>query len=356
MSESARHLISIILTTDPTQRPTLVEILEHPFFHEGPFPRTIPASARDTVPDFAHLPASTWAGNFARTRRHAMSGADATVPAATTTEMPPSGATAKMEQDVQRALDPGSPIAELLRSARKPLQVSPATNEAKDALRRGQDRRVGELQQANADDRQTGRRRSVSFAAADPDAKENAGVGARGPGDVSPVDKTKARLVQQMMASRSPRTSASTAPRAAAASPSRPLREESVPPVSSAASSSRPTHMSSSRVLYETCAQALAQALAVRTGREADDLPTPPPGDQPPLVFVTSWIDYTHKYGTAYQLTDGSSGVYFNDSTTMILSPDRECVGDHCGRADRADTSTTSPVDRKRPSRGHITR
>jgi hypothetical protein len=46
----------------------------------------------------------------------------------------------------------------------------------------------------------------------------------------------------------------------------------------------------------------------------------------PPKVFIKSWIDYTHKYGTAYQLTDGSAGVYFNDSTTMIYSPNRKCV------------------------------
>ncbi|KAJ1551724.1 Serine/threonine-protein kinase plk1, partial [Nowakowskiella sp. JEL0078] len=36
--------------------------------------------------------------------------------------------------------------------------------------------------------------------------------------------------------------------------------------------------------------------------------------------FVTRWMDYTAKYGLAYQLRDGSVGVYFNDSTSMILS------------------------------------
>lgn len=41
-----------------------------------------------------------------------------------------------------------------------------------------------------------------------------------------------------------------------------------------------------------------------------------------PRVFITSWVDYTHKYGTAYALSDGSAGVYFNDSTTMVLSAD----------------------------------
>lgn len=43
-----------------------------------------------------------------------------------------------------------------------------------------------------------------------------------------------------------------------------------------------------------------------------------------PLAFVHKWIDYSHKYGLGYQLTNGSIGVFFNDSTSMILSGDQE--------------------------------
>ncbi len=43
-----------------------------------------------------------------------------------------------------------------------------------------------------------------------------------------------------------------------------------------------------------------------------------------PSVFITKWIDYTNKYGLSYQLRDGSVGVYFNDSTSIILSPNDE--------------------------------
>ena len=312
VSDSARNLISAILTTEPSKRPTLTEIVEHPFFHEGCFPRTIPPTARDTAPDFSHVPQSTWAINLARARRHAMGGAAVEVQPNTTADQQTAEA-AKVEQDVQRVLDPGSPIAELLHSARKPLTVSPAgSNEAKDALRRGQDRRVEELQQREKASA-SGRRRSVSFAADDPDSKENV----QDVGKVSPVDKSKARLVQRMMASRSPRTS-SAAPRVAAnGSPSR-LRDEIPAPVPV-----RPTYTSSSKALYDSCARTLSSSLATTTLAAAESVPAPPPGEQPPLVFVTSWIDYTHKYGTAYQLTDGTSGVYFNDSTTMVLSPDQ---------------------------------
>ena len=43
-------------------------------------------------------------------------------------------------------------------------------------------------------------------------------------------------------------------------------------------------------------------------------------------VFIVSWVDYCNKYGMGYALTDGSVGVHFNDTTTLILSPDKKCV------------------------------
>jgi hypothetical protein len=41
-----------------------------------------------------------------------------------------------------------------------------------------------------------------------------------------------------------------------------------------------------------------------------------------PKLFITKWIDYSNKYGLGYQLRDGSVGVYFNDSTSIILATD----------------------------------
>lgn len=37
---------------------------------------------------------------------------------------------------------------------------------------------------------------------------------------------------------------------------------------------------------------------------------------------MTKWVDYSSKYGVGYILSDGSIGVYFNDSTKAILAPD----------------------------------
>ncbi|OJA08240.1 hypothetical protein AZE42_09015 [Rhizopogon vesiculosus] len=40
-------------------------------------------------------------------------------------------------------------------------------------------------------------------------------------------------------------------------------------------------------------------------------------------VFIVSWVDSCDKYGMGYALTDGSVGVHFNDSTTLILLTDK---------------------------------
>lgn len=39
-------------------------------------------------------------------------------------------------------------------------------------------------------------------------------------------------------------------------------------------------------------------------------------------VWVTRYVDYTSKYGLGFLLSDGSAGVYFNDSTKAVLSSD----------------------------------
>ena len=40
-----------------------------------------------------------------------------------------------------------------------------------------------------------------------------------------------------------------------------------------------------------------------------------------PAVWVKKWVDYSSKYGLGYLLSSGASGVFFNDSTKIILDP-----------------------------------
>ena len=37
------------------------------------------------------------------------------------------------------------------------------------------------------------------------------------------------------------------------------------------------------------------------------------------MVFVKKWVDYSSKYGLGYLLSNGSTGIFFNDSSKMIL-------------------------------------
>ena len=38
-------------------------------------------------------------------------------------------------------------------------------------------------------------------------------------------------------------------------------------------------------------------------------------------IWVTKWVDYSNKYGLGYLLNNGYIGVYFNDTTKIILNP-----------------------------------
>ena len=49
-----------------------------------------------------------------------------------------------------------------------------------------------------------------------------------------------------------------------------------------------------------------------------------PQGDQSlkgPDTWVNKWVDYSSKYGLGYLLSNGFSGVFFNNSSKIILNP-----------------------------------
>lgn len=63
-------------------------------------------------------------------------------------------------------------------------------------------------------------------------------------------------------------------------------------------------------------------------------------------IHVKKWVDYSSKYGLGYLLSDGSTGVYFNDSTKMILEPNGATV-DYIERksGEKNDTVSTYPIN-----------
>ena len=41
-------------------------------------------------------------------------------------------------------------------------------------------------------------------------------------------------------------------------------------------------------------------------------------------VYVKKWVDYSSKYGLGYLLSNGCSGVFFNDYTKIVFNPKKE--------------------------------
>lgn len=40
---------------------------------------------------------------------------------------------------------------------------------------------------------------------------------------------------------------------------------------------------------------------------------------QPPALYVTKWVDYSTKYGIGYLLNNDTIGVFFNDSSKIVI-------------------------------------
>ena len=40
---------------------------------------------------------------------------------------------------------------------------------------------------------------------------------------------------------------------------------------------------------------------------------------KPPSVWIKKWVDYSSKYGLGYLLSNNATGVFFNDSTKIVL-------------------------------------
>lgn len=144
ISSAVQHLIQQILTPDPSQRPTLHEIVDHAFFTQGPVPSYIPTSAHDAAPDFRHISKSASDANLKRLRKYSLLDADAATLGAA--GLPQSNSTgtgnalaasksittsiAQQEKEFQKAVQPGSPISALLSSARQPLLMGTAAPSA----------------------------------------------------------------------------------------------------------------------------------------------------------------------------------------------------------------------------------
>ncbi len=71
----------------------------------------------------------------------------------------------------------------------------------------------------------------------------------------------------------------------------------------------------------ETMHEQLARSLMVEPGTALDMVAEcSKAAEGSSQLWVTKWVDYTSKYGLGFLLNNGSAGVYFNDSSKIVLS------------------------------------
>ncbi|CAE7229592.1 unnamed protein product [Rhizoctonia solani] len=376
ISPDVQNLISAILTPVPEERPSLIEILEHSFFTQGIVPSHIPISAQDVAPSFRNVTRQASRANLRRLR--AMAGVpeddDPSISMNTSvaperrgikTSMAPSAV--QQEREFQKAINPGSPISALLSSARQPLLVAPhldgstpgqthtgrqreqplyrklaaaaaqGTGAASvnpkgraNALRPLQEEEQEQEQEQdelvpmrNNRELETLKARIVAQMAAGEreEAEEEEFVNAGEVEADAEMDGLVARVGEAALEPRRENGSAEEKKRSSG------KEKMSIAPIlPSTARDDVDAVLEGSEGRANTFDAVALTLAAAFQGKDAGRVwrdPALDAGLARPRVFIVSWVDYCNKYGMGYALADGSVGVHFNDSTSIVLAPNK---------------------------------
>ncbi|CAC5396028.1 PLK2 [Mytilus coruscus] len=108
-------------------------------------------------------------------------------------------------------------------------------------------------------------------------------------------------------------------------SPIRELERSDSPPYSRGTSDSPPYSRGTSP--KPRCASTLLDVLNTCLEHMPKDTSfNPMPLNDPTVVWVTKWVDYSNKYGFGFQLSNDVMGVLFNDTSRIVMSPDGRAV------------------------------
>ncbi|KAJ7117391.1 kinase-like domain-containing protein [Mycena crocata] len=359
-SVPSRNLIGDILTPDPQMRPTLLSIVGHEWFTMGPVPPYIPTSAHDAPPDWGNITRERSDNNLAKLKKYA--GLDGHEEAAASGGMEPKTAAstiARQEYEFQKAVQPGSPISALLSSARQPLvrgvggsplgqsqQTRPpipgysssSANPSNGSRAAGPsgDGLYRKLQAAGAKsplrNATTARRGLGDIIEEDGGVVEGRPKEKRKTKNETELESQKARIVVQMAPSeerveeRYGAESVKSHTRVSARE-----QQENVAPVGTSRKTKGLTKEPTAPLSvnkdaaspFLATAETLSLAFASYSRGQTFPLQSAEHGLMDERVFIVSWVDYCNKYGMGYALTDGSVGVHFNDSTSLVLSCDK---------------------------------
>ena len=371
ISIHVQELIQQILTPDPSKRPTLHEIVDHQFFTEGTVPSRLPSTAHDSVPDFSRISRTASKVNLADLRAKALLDDDNTkiaLPDAVDSKTQAGANTtantstlAQQEKEFLKAVQPGSPISALLSSARQPLVMSTNNNRESSLIRKLQ---AARLEQKAAKQKSPVRPAPGNMPGALGDINEEVDEVEEVAAELrkKELESQKARIVAQMVpggaagnhhdqendppvpdspprykdrkakdtrGTREPRESKSNKhpARPSTSKPSPLMHALTYLPLAVALPTSSSSGSTAAGLTsFEAAAHTLTLAFeALSVGKLFRD-PQQDRSLPEAKVFIVSWVDFSHKYGMGYALTDGSVGVRYNDSTSIVVSPDKGCV------------------------------
>ena len=373
LSEESKDLISSMLQTDPTRRPSIPTIAAHPFFtrKDAPPPKSIPQSALVTAPVFAlakaHL-ASVAPAEEERPRRSSQrsSGPAGASSAGASSGGASSGGQVSAGGVATRSGEDAAAVASDLLASRVTAAAaaartrssrdggSPRASDSTAASGAGASSRSGGAREGTANavaahapqpapqprrSRSTSRSRPLHASAAS-SAAAPASVLAEALESRPPV--TLPREVSRdsdVRCVRPPRSSSRSRGSAAAVEPPKRASTVSAAPEAAGFGFAGTGLMSSSAGggadkgcemgTLESIHHNLAAAMAAieKTGARPALASLASSGRRSlgaalgPRQWVTQYVDYTSKYGLGYLLSDGSTGVYFNDSTKIVLGP-----------------------------------
>ena len=335
-------------------------------------PPRLPSTAHDSVPDFSNISRSASKTNLAnlRAKAHLDEGnTQIAFPSALDSKMQDGANTtantstlAQQEKEFLKAVQPGSPISVLLSSARQPLVMGTNNNRESSLIRK--------LQAARLEQKAAKQKSPIRPAA----GKMPGGLGDINE-EVDEVEEVAAELRKKELESQKARIVAQMVPGGSAGnhheqendppvpdSPprfkdkaklkdTRGIREpreskhikapappstfkppslkhalinlclDIVLPTSSSTGSTNagPTSFEAAAHTLTLAFEALSMGKLFRDPQQDRALPEA-------RVFIVSWVDFSHKYGMGYALTDGSVGVRYNDSTSIVVSPDKSYV------------------------------
>lgn len=261
ISEDAKDLIVRMLQSKPKDRPTLDEIAIHPFLTANAIPESLPSSATHSAPDFG--------------------------------------------SSLFSSLRPGLPKSS---TQRRPFHARDS-NIQSHALDRGEKKRTPSSSVNPMMDVQ-GAVKSAWSAVVDIASPTRGSHQQSGKFQV--FDETTSRNTQREQASDRDLI-ARTANLGIRSADERPT-----------ASQSSPGSMNNDAFILSNMLDRVSIVLDIVSSRDYTNVSPAsqsllPVSSGGPVKWVERYVDYTSKYGLGYLLSEGSSGVYFNDSTKTIL-------------------------------------